>query len=65
MTSSRDSYFDDDFVFPNDLDDKQYSNFNMAFSLTGADGTLPFDADLRYGKLKARYAEWSVEMGYF
>ena len=60
MTSSRDSYFDMDFVFPNNLTSKKYSNFDLAFSLTGPDGTKLTDNDPRYGGIKARYASWDL-----
>ena len=39
MTSSRDSYFDMNFQFPNDLESDRYSKFDLAISLTGHDGT--------------------------
>ena len=49
MASTRDSHFDMNFVFPNGLDSDSYSNFDIAFSLTGIDGTELKDDDLRYG----------------
>ena len=63
MTSTRDSYFDMNFVFPNDVAGNEYNNFNVAFSLTGKDGTALTDDDHRYGKVRARYAQWGLGSG--
>ena len=49
MTSTRDSHFDMNFVFPDDLGSNSFSNFDIAFSLTGVGGTKLVDDDLRYG----------------
>ena len=63
MTSTRDSYFDEDFVFPYDMEGDEYNNFNVAFSLTGKDGTALTDYDPRYGKVRARYVYWGLGSG--
>ena len=59
MQSSRDSYYDMTFLFPDDLDADQQSTlspkFDFAFGLTGVDGEYLDSVDPRYGKLKARY----------
>ena len=67
MESTRDSYYDMNFVFPDNLsentDGEQIPKFDLAFGLTGVDGAYLNFTDPRYGMLKARYVQWGFEDG--
>ena len=67
MASTRDSHYNMNFVFPDDIETNEHgkfiTKFDLAFGLTGVDGQYLNDTDPRYGMLKARYVQWGLEAG--
>ena len=56
ITSSvKDSYYTKETVFPDDIEDRLFDNFNIAFGLTAFDGDEEPVDDLKYGRIFARY----------
>ena len=56
ITSSvKDSYYNMEIVFPDDIEDKLFDNFNIAFGLTAYDGDEEPIDDLKYGRIFTRY----------
>ena len=61
VTSSvKDSYYTEDDVFPDDIENMQYNNFQIAFGITAYDGDTESVEDPRFGKLLARYDSWGL-----
>ena len=59
--SMRDSYFTPEDVYPYDVEDLSYDNFDLAFGLTDYDGNEDPVDDPRYGKIRARYVRWGFD----
>ena len=58
--SMKDSYYSMDDVFPVDIEDMQYDNFQIAFGITAYDGNPESVEDPRYGRMIARYDSWGL-----
>ena len=48
-------------VFPDDIDDRLFDNFNITFGLTAFDGDEEPIDDPKYGRIFARYQYWGFE----
>ena len=61
VTSSvKDSYYTEDNIFPDDVENMQYNNFQLAFGITAYDGDSESVEDPRFGRLLARYDTWGL-----
>ena len=49
-----------DEVFPDDVENLQHNNFQLAFGITAYDGDTESVEDPRYGRIFARYYAWGL-----
>ena len=53
-----------DQVFPDDIENLQHDNFQLAFGITAYDGDTEPVEDPRYGRMLARYYTWGLGDSY-
>ena len=62
VTSSvRDSYYQMEQNFPDDIKDLYFDQFEIAFAITAYDGNPEPIDDEKYGKIYSRYDQWGYE----
>ena len=59
-TSVKDSHYTMDDVFPDDIENLQHDNFQLAFGITAYDGDTESVEDPRYGRILSRYYSWGL-----
>ena len=57
-SSEKESHYDFEYAFPDDIEDLYYDNFNIAFGITAYDGNFEPIDDPKYGRVIARYISW-------
>ena len=53
-----------DHVFPDDIENLQHDNFQLAFGITAYDGDTEPVEDPRFGRMLARYYSWGLGESY-